>query len=409
LTPGTVLSRPLPKIISPVAVALLLLLVCALRPSRATALDNGLALTPPMGWNSWYGMSCDVSEAAIEQTAYQLVTSGLRDAGYDFVNLDDCWQGDRAPDGTITADPKRFTDGIQTVVSYVHSLGLKFGLYTDAGSKTCMGRPGSLGHEQQDAETYARWGVDFVKVDWCFSDGLDAPTQYQAIRDALQRAGTAAGHPMVFSICNWGVDAPWSWGPSTGNLWRTGGDIGLDPRHEWQHVLANIDLNAGHAAAARPGGWNDPDALQLGLGHMSEVEERSQVSIWAIMAAPLLLSNDPSNMSQYERETITNHDVIAIDQDPAGIQGTVVTQDDSGNLQVWAKPLQGQNSWAVALFNRSDQPAEMRVNFSDLGLKAPDAGVRDIWDWAPAQTVSGGYSATVDPHGTVLLKVEGRR
>jgi alpha-galactosidase len=372
----------------------------------ALALTNGVALTPPMGWNSWYGLGCDVDAADVEQAAYNLVVSGMRDAGYTYVNVDDCWQGDRSSDGTIQSDPTRFPGGMPSLIDYVHSLGLKFGLYTDAGSATCMGMPGSLGYEQQDADTYAQWGVDFVKVDWCNSDGLDPATQYQAMRDAIQDAGTAYGHPMVFSICDWGVDSPWAWGPSTGNMWRTAGDIG-DPKHQWVHVLANIDLNAGHAAVAHPGAWNDPDALEVGLGTMSDIEDRSQFSLWAMMAAPLLISNDVSNMSDVTRATLTNPDVIAIDQDPAGIQGTVVKQDDSGQLQVWAKQLSGQNTWAVALFNRSAADATIRVDWSDIRLASTNATVRDVWAGTSPTIAQNSYSADVPGHGVVLLKVTG--
>jgi alpha-galactosidase len=223
------------------------------------------------------------------------------------------------------------------------------------------------------------------------------------------RASADAGHPMVYSICTWGVGAPWSWGPNTGNMWRTGGDIGEDAKNQWTHILANLDLNASHAAVARPGGWNDPDALQVGLGHLSEVEERSQVTLWAMMAAPLLLSNDPSSMSNYTRETLTNRDMIAIDQDPAGFQGTVVSQDDSGQLQVWSKRLQQPGAQAVALFNRSDQTFQMHVDFSVLGLKTPVANVRDVWAWTAPKRATGSYAAEVQPHGVVLLMVQETR
>src|ERR1700730_14838642 len=195
-------------------------------PTPATpavlALSNGVALTPPMGWNSWYGALCDVTDDIVRGAANSIVSSGMRAAGYSYVNVDDCWQGDRSADGTITVDSTRFPNGMKSLVDYVHSRGLKFGLYTDVGATTCMGLPGSLDHEQQDADTYAHWGVDFVKVDWCDSDGLDAPLQYSKMRDALSRSGNAAHHPMVFSICTWGLDSPWTWGPSTGNMWRTG-------------------------------------------------------------------------------------------------------------------------------------------------------------------------------------------
>jgi alpha-galactosidase len=374
------------------------------RPSPVAALSNGLALTPPMGWNSWYGLGCNVSAAAVEQAAYGMAANGLRDAGYTYVNVDDCWQGPRDANGTITADPDRFPDGLQPVIDYVHTLGMKFGLYTDAGSATCMGFPGSLGHEQQDADTYAQWGVDFVKVDWCNSTGLDPASQYDAMRDALHQASTSSGQPMVFSICDWGVDAPWAWGPATGNMWRTTADIG-DPQAQWDKFLKTLDQNSGHASVARPGGWNDPDALEVGLGWLTDTEDRSQFSLWAIMAAPLLLSNDPATMSDFTMATVTNRDVIAIDQDPAGVQGSVVGEDSSGQLQVWVKPLAAQNTWAVALFNRGSTETDMATDWQhDLGFSGA-AQVREIWSGAPASTSKDGYRARVPGHGVVLLEV----
>jgi alpha-galactosidase len=386
----------------------LLLLNLAMNASRraepAVALSNGLALTPPMGWNSWYGLGCEVNAHDVEQAAYAMASNGLRNAGYNYVNVDDCWQGSRDANGTITADPDRFPGGMQPVIDYVHSLGMKFGLYTDAGSATCMGFPGSYGHDQQDANTYAQWGVDFVKVDWCNSTGLDPASQYDSMRDALQRASASAGQPMVFSICDWGVDSPWAWGPATGNMWRTTGDIG-DPQAQWDKFLKTLDQNSGHASVAQPGAWNDPDALETGLGWLTDTEDRSQFSLWAMMAAPLLLSNDPSSMSAYTMATVTNRDVIAIDQDSAGVQGSVTGQDPSGQLEVWLKPLSAQNTWAIALFNRGPRDAEMATDWQrDLGVKGP-LQMRDIWAGGKPVMANDGYKTVVPSHGVVLLEV----
>jgi alpha-galactosidase len=400
-------SRPLPRLLG----AALLILTAGLllggvfqRPAPAAALINGVALTPPMGWNSWYGFYCAVDETTVEQMADALVSTGMRDAGYTYVNVDDCWQGSRASDGTITADPARFPDGMQAVVAYVHSRGLKFGLYTDAGSATCQGLPGSLGYEQQDADTYASWGVDFVKVDWCNSDGLDPPAQYNKMRDALGAAAANTGRPMVFSICDWGVDSPWSWGPRTGNMWRTTQDTGGSD-NQWSMVLSAVDQNGAHAAVARPGAWNDPDALEAGLGSMSPDEERSQFTLWAMMAAPLLVSTDLRSTSGETLAMLMNPDVIAVDQDQAGVQGNAVKQDAGGQLQVWAKRLATKGTWAVALFNRSDSDAPITFDWSDIGMKSGRATVKDLWAGAPVPTLAHGYSAIVPGHGTVLLKV----
>jgi alpha-galactosidase len=357
-----------------------------------------------MGWNSWYGFSCGVDANLVEQMADAAISSGLQAAGYTYINLDDCWQGDRADDGSIAADPSLFPDGMKSVVDYVHGRGLRFGLYTDAGTGTCQGRPGSYDHEQQDANTYAGWGVDFVKVDWCHTEGLDPPSQYNKMRDALASAGAAYNHPMVYSICDWGVDSPWAWGPRTGNMWRTTGDTG-DAENQWQRVLDALDKNAAHAAVAHPGAWNDPDALEVGLGSMSEIEDRAQFSMWAMMAAPLLVSNDLRSMSDYTRATLTNADAIAVDQDAAGIQGTVVSQDSTGQLQVWAKRLSAPGTWAVALFNRSDGDSPIGFRWADIGLKAKSASIRDIWAGSNQPAATTGYSAIVPSHGVVLLKV----
>lgn len=373
-------------------------------PPKAAALSNGVALTPPMGWNSWYGFSCNVDAALVEQMADAIVSSGMRDAGYTYVNIDDCWQGDRADDGTIAADPTLFPDGMKAVADYVHDRNLRLGIYTDAGSWTCMQRPGSLGHEQQDADTYAQWGVDFVKVDWCGADGLDPQTQYDTFRDALTSATATYNHPMVFSICTWGLDAPWSWGPGTGNMWRTTEDTGI-AADQWQEMLDALDQNDTHASDAQPGAWNDPDALEVGLGRMSDVEDRSQFSLWTMMAAPLLASVDVRSISDYTKATLTNRDVIAIDQDPAGIQGTIVRQDSTHQLQVWSKRLAARGTWAVALFNRSSDDFTISFTWNDIGLKNRHATIKDLWAGHAVAATPDGYIAVVPSHATVLLKV----
>jgi alpha-galactosidase len=374
----------------------------------AVALENGLARTPPMGWNSWYGFGCNVNQQTIRQVADALGSSGLQAAGYSYVNLDDCWAEGRKSDGTIVPDATRFPDGIAALADYVHTRGLKFGLYTDAGATTCGGRPGSLNHEQQDATTYASWGVDFVKVDWCDNQGLDAATQYAKLRDALAIAGAAYQHPILFSIADEGLSDPWVWGPATGNMWRTSDDIGI-ATNRWQYMLGALDENARHADAAGPGGWNDPDALQVGLGErfgpggMTPLEERAHFSMWAIMAAPLIVSIDPRTMSEYTKQTLTNADAIAIDQDPAGIQGRLVKQDATGLLQVWSKPLQATGSRAVALFNRGREPATIAVAWREIGLSGHRATVKDVWAGTPPEVYTDRFSVTVPGHAVTLL------
>lgn len=404
------------RLLSAVLFACLLALASSARPTfglrRSVSWDNGLALTPPMGWNSWYGFGCDVDQRTVRQVADALVASGLQAAGYTYVNLDDCWAGGRKTDGTIVPDAAHFPDDIPALAGYIHAKGLKFGLYTDAGPTTCAGRPGSPNHEQQDATTYAAWGVDFVKVDWCANQDLDPATQYAKFRDALAIAGAAYQHPILFSIADEGLDDPWTWGPSTGNMWRTTDDVGL-ATNRWQRMLEVLDENAQHANAAGPGHWNDPDVLQAGLGEklgpggMTEVEERAQFSMWAIMAAPLLIAVDPRSMSDYTKQTLTNADAIAIDQDPAGVQGALIKQDQSGLLQVWSKPLQAANARAVALFNRSRDPATLTVSWRDIGLAGGTASVQDIWAGTRPQTYTDSFSTPVPGHAVTLLRITG--
>jgi alpha-galactosidase len=385
------------RLAHPLLVALLAAPVAPL--VRHSALDNGLARTPPMGWNSWNHFGCDVSERLIRETADAMVTSGLRDAGYRYVVIDDCWQVAREADGTIVADSTRFPHGITALADYVHAQGLKFGIYTDAGTKTCQGRPGTYGHEAQDARTYARWGVDYVKEDWCNAKGLDAPTEYAKFRDALARAG----RPIVFSLCEWGSNQPWAWAPPIGNLWRTTDDI----EDKWPSMLDNLDLSAQHASVARPGAWNDPDMLEVGNGGMTDAEYRAHFSLWAIMAAPLIAGNDVRAMSAATREILTNREVIAVDQDSLGVQGTLAWETPP-ELQVWAKPLR-DGARAVALLNRSNAAARITVLFHRVGLHTDSAVVRDLWAHADRGTFAGQYSDSVPPHSVVLLRVAPRR
>ncbi|HYK82285.1 MAG TPA: glycoside hydrolase family 27 protein [Gemmatimonadales bacterium] len=359
------------------------------------ALDNGLARTPPMGWNSWNHFGCDVSDRLLRETADAMVASGLRDAGYRYVVIDDCWQVARDHDGTLVADSARFPHGIRALADYVHARGLKFGLYTDAGTKTCQGRPGSYGHEAEDARTFATWGVDYVKEDWCNAPGLDAPTQYATFRDALARAG----RPIVFSICEWGANQPWEWAPRIGNLWRTTDDI----EDKWSSMLDNLDVSAQHAAAAGPGAWNDPDMLEVGNGGMTDDEYRAHLSLWAIMAAPLIAGNDVRTMSAATRDILTNREVIAVDQDSLGVQGGLVWEAPP-ELQVWAKPLIG-GARAVALLNRSAAPAKITLWLPRIGVRVDSVTVRDLWAHAERGTFGGQYSAMVPAHGVVMLRV----
>ena len=368
--------------------------VLAAASSTTRPLENGVARTPPMGWNSWNHFGCDVSARLVRETADAMVSSGMRDAGYRYLVIDDCWQVARDGTGGLVADSTRFPEGIKPLADYVHARGLKFGIYTDAGRRTCQGRPGTYGHEEQDAHTFAAWGVDYVKEDWCYAEGLDAPTQYAKFRDAL----SAAGRPIVFSICEWGSHMPWQWGPRTGNLWRTTTDI----EDSWNSMLSNLDISGQHAAAAGPGYWNDPDMLEVGNGGMTDDEYRAHFSLWAIMAAPLIAGNDVRSLAGTTRDILLNREVIAVDQDSLGAQGTLVTER-SPELQVWMKPL-ADGSRAVALLNRSALQTVIGASWWRLRLSGP-ARVRDLWAHADLGTAADHVSATVPAHGVVMLRV----
>jgi len=358
-----------------------------------------LAATPPMGWNSWNRYHCDIDEDLARQTADAMVESGLKDAGYEFLNLDDCWQTDRDVHGEILADPDRFPSGIPALAGYVHGKGLKFGLYTCAGSKTCQGRPGSLGHEAQDAATYAAWEVDYIKVDWCHTYGLDAPTQYAIMHEAL----SAVDRPIVHSICNWGVQDPWVWGPEYGQLWRTTMDIG----DTYVSMLINLELTSPLAAFASPGLWNDPDMLEVGNGGMTFEEYRSHMSLWSILAAPLILGNDVRDMTAETLALLTNEEVIAVDQDPAGLQGVRIQTEP---YMIWTRPITLHGSRAVVLFNHTNDAQQMDVSWTQIGLAPGHAVVRDLWAREDLGPFEDAYSTpgTVAAHDSVMLIITGR-
>jgi alpha-galactosidase len=355
--------------------------------------DSRLASTPPMGWNSWNKFGCQVNEQLIRKVADSIVSSGMRDAGYNDINIDDCWQVSRNSAGNIVADPMSFPNGIKALADYVHNKGLKLGIYTDAGTLTCEKRPGSLNHELQDARTYASWGVDYVKVDWCNRQGLDPEVQYAKFRDALAQTG----RPIVFSICNWGVKAPWRWGSEIGNLWRTTEDIS-DSYDRMS--LIGFSQN-GLEKFAGPGHWNDPDMLEVGNGGMNQDEYRTHMALWAILAAPLLSGNDPRNMTPETRELLTNSEVIAVDQDANGIQGRRVWEE--GPLEIWVKPL-ADGSQAVGLFNRSQSTMKITLDFNSIGAPA-SAKLRDLWEHKDLGILRNSYDADVPKHGVVMLRV----
>lgn len=361
-----------------------------------------LAPTPPMGFNTWNKFGCNVDEKLIRETADALAETGMRDAGYKYLVIDDCWQVSRDADGRIVADPARFPGGMKALADYVHGKGLLFGLYTDLGPKTCAGRPGSAGFHDIDAAAYAEWGVDYIKVDWCNADDIDAPTEYAKFRDALRRTG----RPIVLSICEWGRNDPWTWARGVGQLWRTTADIG----DNWESVAWIIDANSHHYAAAGPGGWNDPDMLEVGNGGMTGEEYRAHFSLWAIMAAPLMAGNDLRAMTEETKSILLNREVIEVDQDPLGIQGRIVIDRGYGG-QVWMKPL-ADGSKAVAFLNMTGRELDLYVRWSQIGIPAGPARVRDLWAHKDldvhtdtGKTFGERFEVKVPAHGVVLVRI----
>ena len=371
-----------------------------------------LALTPPMGWNSWNTFRLEINEDVVKGIADVFVEKGFKDAGYKYIVIDDGWQISRDKEGNIIADPEKFPSGIKALADYIHSKGLKFGIYSDAGYKTCGEFPGSRGYEYQDARQYAEWGVDYLKYDWCFTGSQSAPDSYQLMRNALE----AAGRPIVFSICEWGTQQPWTWGEGIGHLWRTTYDI----RPCWdcgEQVVYHgkafenfigftkiLDQQVGLESYAGPGHWNDPDMLEVGNGKLTLDENRAHFSLWAILAAPLMLGNDIRDLSPEIHKILTNKEVISVNQDPLGKQGVKV--NDNGDLEVWMKQL-ADGSRAVVLFNRSDSPVNMTVGWNEIGYPEHlKAKVRDLWKQKDMGNYSGKYAAEVPSHAVVMIKVE---
>ena len=384
----------------------LLTMALAVTPTLGRALDNGLAKTPPMGWNSWNKFGCKgLNEKVVRETADTMVSSGMKDAGYQFVILDDCWQTGRDASGNIVADADRFPSGIKALADYVHSKGLKFGIYSDAGTMTCAKRPGSIGHEYQDAKQYASWGVDYLKEDWCNTlPGQNSESSYTLMRNALAESG----RPIVFSICEWGSTKPWLWAGPIGNLWRSTGDIQdcWDCKKDWggNGVTQIIDLMSGLETYAGPGHWNDPDMLEVGNGGMTKEEYRAHFSMWAMFSAPLLAGNDISNMTPDTKEILLNKEVIAIDQDPLGQQAHRVKK--TGDLEVWSKQLQ-DGSRAVALLNRSPAAARISAAWTDIGYPGKlSASVRNLWTSKNLGNQTESYSTEVPSHSVVMLTIK---
>ncbi|HEY1685691.1 MAG TPA: glycoside hydrolase family 27 protein, partial [Tepidisphaeraceae bacterium] len=362
-----------------------------------------LAPTPPMGWNSWNTFQTHIDEKLIEQTADAMISNGMRDAGYVYVNLDDGWSAkERDAGGNLVGDPVRFPHGIKALGDYLHAHAFKFGIYSCAGTQTCAGYPGARDHEAQDAQTYASWGVDYLKYDWCHSQGLNAPNAYKKMSTALR----ATGRPIVFSICEWGTSKPWLWANGVGQLWRTTGDINAtyDTINQWsQGWKLRLDQNIGLEKYAGAGHWNDPDMLEVGNGSLTLAESRSHFSFWCLLAAPLIAGNDVRNMKPEIRNILVNPDLIAIDQDSLGKEGFRVVADSKH--EIWARQLSG-GDWAVCLFNPGRTTVAFHFKWKDLlFLKETKYAVRDIWNQRNIDNTSENFVGEITSHNVALLRL----
>lgn len=359
--------------------------------------DSTLAATPPMGWNSWNHFACKVTADDVRAAADAIASNGMKDAGYVYVNIDDCWQGDRDEQGRIRPNAK-FGD-MKNLVDYIHGKGLKAGIYSSPGPRTCAKYEGSFGHEEQDAQQYADWGFDYLKYDWCSAEKVykrsEMPAAYKKMHDALVRAG----RPIVFSLCQYGYERVWRWGASVGgNLWRTTEDI---TDHYDRMSVIGFDQD-GLEPFAGAGHWNDPDMLEVGNGGMNHDEYITHMSLWVLLAAPLLAGNDLSKMSPETLAILTNKEVISVDQDIKGLQGRRVAQE--GPLEVWAKPLAG-GAVAVGLFNRGESANPITVNLKDLGVRK-SVHIRDLWQHKDLGSFDDSYTVEVPRHGAVLVRIQ---
>lgn len=368
------------------------------------------AQTPPMGWNSWNKFGCNVSEKLIMDMADKMVETGMKDAGYEYVVIDDCWQVDRDSLGFIQADPDRFPHGMKYLADYIHSKGLKFGLYSCAGSYTCQGRPGSRGHQFQDALMYAKWGVDFLKYDWCSDEGQNAQAAYATMSDAIKESG----RPIILSICEWGEHEPWKWGKGIGHLWRVTADIRdcYQCLFDWGGVgvLNVIDKMADLYPYAGPGHWNDAEMLEVGNGGMTKDEYITHFSMWCMLAAPLMAGNDLTKMDKDTHEILTNKEVIAVDQNPMGEQGRRFM--DMGEKEIWAKPL-SNGELAVCFLNRTDFPWKLDYNWraqtiyfaNEVNIHANEYVIRDLWKHKDIGTTAQNTKTTIPAHGVLMVRL----
>lgn len=377
---------------------------------------EGLAKTPPLGWNSWNTFATDINEQLVKDIADKFVELGLKDAGYEYIVLDDGWMAkERDANGNLIADPIKFPNGMKALADYIHSKGLKFGLYNCAGSKTCAGYPGSRGYEYQDARSYASWNVDFLKYDWCNTGKINAESAYITMRDALK----AAERPIVFSICEWGDNQPWKWGKDVGHLWRVTGDIincwdcevGHGSWSSWG-IWKIINMRKDIRKAAGPGHWNDFDMMEVGNG-MTDAEDRTHFAMWSMLASPLIMGNDLRTASKETIKTLINKEVISVNQDKLGIQGFRFTNEN--NTEIWLKPLENDN-WAMTFVNMSDTPMEINfdwnkhdigddVNGKRMDLKNNTFKIRDLFNHKNLGDTSKNLIQKLNSHDVLMIQL----
>jgi alpha-galactosidase len=376
---------------------------------------EGLALTPPMGWNSWNTFQDKIDDQLIRDTAETMIANGMRDAGYVYIVIDDCWEAkERDAAGNLVPDPLKFPHGLKALGDYLHSKGFKFGIHNCAGTRTCADFPGGRGHEYQDALKYASWGIDYLKYDWCNHGTADARETYKTMRDALH----AAGRPIVFSLCEWGQNKPWEWAKDVGHLWRTTGDImaGYDSMQRWEHgwkVILDLQYslvqpadgqNNGIGQYAGPDHWNDPDMLEVGNKGLTLAESRAHFSLWCIIAAPLIAGNDVRHMSKEARDILTDKEVVAIDQDALGKEGWRFLAETG--REIWVRELSG-GDWAICVLNSGTTAADLTTDFSALGILKGEYAVRDVWAKKDLGTTRSApvHTDRVESHDVMLFRL----
>ena len=364
--------------------------------AAAAAQNTTIAATPPMGWNSWNHFACKVNDAVVRAAADAIASNGMKQAGYVYVNIDDCWQGQRDSSGVIHPNSK-FPD-MKALGDYIHSKGLKLGIYSSPGPKTCAGYEGSYQHESEDAKQYASWGVDYLKYDWCSAERVYKPDQMPEVYKRMHDALAATGRPIVYSLCEYGLKSVWRWGASIGgNSWRTTDDI----EDNWNSMSTIGFQQNGLEAFAGPGHWNDPDMLEVGNGKMHHEEYVTHMSLWCLLSAPLLAGNDLAKMSPETLAILTNPEIVALDQDPKGAQAHRIWEE--GPYEIWSKPL-ADGSMAVGLFNRGEDSEKITLKLQDVGMMGP-VTVRDLWGRKDLGKFHGTFATDVPRHGVVVVRI----